>query len=153
MLKGCFIVHLFGNVPSTVLECSCCRIHRYVATPQHEHEVHKEGLSDPCPWCLASTTWPVTPPSSGPTTSPSLSPPGASTTQAESKFIFLISQHLCFRWRRGGLHGGITWISNENFRSRAFQTQTSEKPKPKIYFYPVCHIKFCLFLRFNCRNE
>ncbi len=30
--KGCFIVHLFGNAPmcaSTVLECSCCRIHRY----------------------------------------------------------------------------------------------------------------------------
>ncbi len=65
-------------------------------TVQHEHEVQKECLSDPCPWCLASTTWPVTPPSSGPTTSPSSSPPGASTTQAESKFIFLISQHLCY---------------------------------------------------------
>ncbi len=38
MWKGCFIVHLFGNAPicaSSVLECSCCRIHRYVAAPLH----------------------------------------------------------------------------------------------------------------------
>jgi hypothetical protein len=31
-----FKVHLFGNAPIcaiTVLECSCCRIHRYVAAP------------------------------------------------------------------------------------------------------------------------
>ncbi len=36
MWKGCFIVHLFLNAlkcASTVLECSCCRIHRYVAAP------------------------------------------------------------------------------------------------------------------------
>jgi hypothetical protein len=34
--KGCFLVHFFGNAPiyaSTVLECSCCKIHRYVAAP------------------------------------------------------------------------------------------------------------------------
>jgi hypothetical protein len=37
MCKGCFLVHLFINAPicaSTVLECSCCRIHRYVAAPK-----------------------------------------------------------------------------------------------------------------------
>jgi hypothetical protein len=36
--KG-FIVHLLGNAPmyaSTVLECSCCRIHHYVAAPVQE---------------------------------------------------------------------------------------------------------------------
>ncbi len=36
MSKGCFIVHLLGNAPicaSIVLECSCCRIHLYVAAP------------------------------------------------------------------------------------------------------------------------
>ncbi len=34
--KGCFILLLLGNAPicpSTVLECSCCKIHRYVAAP------------------------------------------------------------------------------------------------------------------------
>ncbi len=34
--KGCFKLHLFGNAPicaSTVLECSCCKIHRSVAAP------------------------------------------------------------------------------------------------------------------------
>ncbi len=34
--KRWFTVHLFGNTlicASTVLECSCCRIHRYVAAP------------------------------------------------------------------------------------------------------------------------
>jgi hypothetical protein len=34
--KGCFIVRLFLNAlkcASTVLECRCCRIHRYVAAP------------------------------------------------------------------------------------------------------------------------
>jgi hypothetical protein len=36
LCKGYFIVHVFGNAPicaSTVLECSCCGIHRYVAAP------------------------------------------------------------------------------------------------------------------------
>ncbi len=36
MWKGSFILHLFGNAlicASTVLECSCCRIPRYVAAP------------------------------------------------------------------------------------------------------------------------
>jgi len=34
--KGCFIERLFWNAlkcASTVLECSCCKIHRYVAAP------------------------------------------------------------------------------------------------------------------------
>ncbi len=36
-VKGCFIEHLFGNAPicvSTILECNCCRIYRYVAAPK-----------------------------------------------------------------------------------------------------------------------
>ncbi len=34
--KRCFIMHLFGKSPiyaSTVLESSCCKIHRYIAAP------------------------------------------------------------------------------------------------------------------------
>jgi hypothetical protein len=36
-VKGCFIEHLFGNAPicvSSILECNCCRIYRYVAAPK-----------------------------------------------------------------------------------------------------------------------
>ncbi len=39
--KRCFMVHLFGNAPisaSTVLECSCCRIHRNIAAPCVSYE-------------------------------------------------------------------------------------------------------------------
>jgi hypothetical protein len=57
--KGCFIVHLFGNAPicaSIVLECSCCRIHCYVAAPLHS-----------CCWAaddrLAGTAYPLQLPS------------------------------------------------------------------------------------------
>ncbi len=32
MKRVCFLEHLFGNA-STVLECSCCRIHSNVAAP------------------------------------------------------------------------------------------------------------------------
>ena len=49
MWKGCFIVRLFWNTlkcASTVLECSCCRIHRYVAAPQvHMTKIHKSTNS------------------------------------------------------------------------------------------------------------
>ncbi len=42
VLKCCFMVHLFQNAPicaSTVLECSCCRIHRYVAAPKSDQKM------------------------------------------------------------------------------------------------------------------
>ncbi len=48
MYKGCFIVHLFGNAPicaSIVLECSCCKIHCYVAAPCKDF--HEESLIQP----------------------------------------------------------------------------------------------------------
>ncbi len=49
-------MHLFGNAPicaSTVLECSCCRIHRNVAAPKIHYtegtlfcSVHEEGSNE-----------------------------------------------------------------------------------------------------------
>ncbi len=48
--KCCFIVHLFGNAPvfaSIVLECSCRRIHRYVAAPSENRKTtHNWGYEN-----------------------------------------------------------------------------------------------------------
>ncbi len=45
-VKKVFLVHLFENAlicGSTVLECSCCRIHRYVAAP-FKHIFYRKSL-------------------------------------------------------------------------------------------------------------
>ncbi len=57
------IVHLFGNAPicaSTVLECSCCRIHRSVAAPNIQSVLYGiQGVTRRCrlSWLTKSVLW------------------------------------------------------------------------------------------------